>query len=41
MAVAFGATRNMNSEPMDEGEEYDDDNDDPMPTGYLRVGYAF
>ena len=41
MAVAFGATRNMSSEPMDEGDPYDDDNDDPMPTGYLRVGYAF
>ena len=41
MAVAFGATRNMRSQPMDESDGYDDDSDDPMPTGYLRIGYAF
>ncbi|MBL9014139.1 MAG: hypothetical protein JNL83_08175 [Myxococcales bacterium] len=40
MAVAFGATRNMSSDRMDSDSEYDD-NDDPLPTGYLRIGYAF
>ncbi len=38
MAVAFGATRNM-TQQMDSSGNVEDD--EPMPTGYLRVGYAF
>ena len=38
VALAFGATRNLSSEMDSNGEV---STDEPMPTGYMRVGYAF
>ena len=40
VAAAIGATRNMTARTTDAYGE-DDGWHDPMPTGYMRVGYAF
>jgi hypothetical protein len=40
IAAAIGVTRNLTAETTDP-DGYDDGRHDPMPTGYVRVGYAF
>ena len=39
-AAAIGVTRNMTARTTD-ADGFDDGTHQPMPTGYMRVGYAF